>query len=561
MNKPLSGLSRGILIVLFSILIIPALVAAVDINIVNSENWDDVYSLMLYSGQNNEPAFFVNAETVASLTRQIPPKSNVMLYESDDNPYIPNLAGQLRSAGFTVDDVVELDNFNTELASKSSKYILVSEDNFRMTVTLAPFAKNNNYWVYIVNDQNLDVVVEQIQGADEVIAVGNFRRDFMDSLKPHITEVINNDNVYLDSQAIAQRMNDLSNVLLADGTLIESEFFTTDNAVLISGYNKLIDNTFEFLQNNDVQATVIVGNKLAVIGEQIRERSNKEISVFVKFGQSVVGSTEKIYALPMFPMPEAITNLNVNRVIYNPKSKELIVYFENLGNTGVYELSTITIKTGDEEELISVADKEKVYLGAGEVLPVIYSADIPIEELDNESFAEFYTSYGKSATEFDSFLTMADKYSPPFRSSIEVKELDTDDATMSFVSAAYYSGLKRVGVELSNDWIDKIYVRVKVNGVIINGLETDLTADGMILPGKTKVVYLPAELDEVDLEENDELDIDILYGSQEDLLLKHLAQIVPFEVKAGGLDAITGMVYQEYSLFCQWKSFSPASLP
>jgi len=530
-------------LLIFSLLIIQIIsVSATEVNVVNSKNWDDVYSMLLYSSLKDEPAFFVNSESITSLTKQLPAKSEVNLYVSKDNPYIPNIRGQLISAGFTINSEKSLSNFNTELENTQSNFLLVSADNFRLTIPAAPFAKNNGYWVYIVNENNIGDITSRIQNANNVIALGNFRRDFEAQLAPYVDEKIANDNIYLDSQEIAKKMPSLSNVILADGSLIEAEFFTTKNPVLLSGYNKLIDDTFSFLTNNGVEAVVIVGNKLAVIGEQIREKSDKKIGVFVKFGQSVIGNNDKIYALPMFPMPEQVVDLTINRVIYSPKTKELVVYYENTGNTALYELSTITIKNGKDEELVSVADDEKIFLGAGEVLPVIYSADIPVEDLTNKSYAEFYTSYGKSASEFDSFLTMKDKYSPPYRSPIEVKDIDSDNAVLSLVGAAYYSGLKRVGVEVSNDWIDTIYVRVKVNDLIINGLQKDVVGEGSVEPGKTKKIYIPAELDEVDQEENKAFNLDVVYGSAKDSMFKHISSEVPFTVEAGGLQALTGMV-------------------
>ena len=57
----------------------------------------------------------------------------------------------------------------------------------------------------------------------------------------------------------------------------------------------------------------------------------------------------------------------------------------------------------------------------------------------------------------------------------------------------------------------------------------------MIKAGETKVTYIPVELDEVDLEENSEIKVTLVYGSEQEILLKAISQNFVFEVLRTGL--------------------------
>ncbi len=527
-----------LVLVLLLTLVASSVVAGASINLVNSKSWEDVYSVMLYGSLNKERSFFVNSESLTSLTRVIPSSIDINLYESE-NPFINNVDKQLSSGGYNVIRQEEGKNLNLELDPRNGRYILVGEGNYRIALSLAPYAVQENAWVFFVNDENLDDIVERISNANLVLAVGNFKRDVLTEVEPHFTDWINNNNLFKDSQEIATRFPSLKNVVIADGTMLESEFFSTDNPVLLSGLNKILDDTFTFLQEHNVKNVVIVGNRLSVVGEQIRSRSNKKIAVFVKFGQSDASNNGKVYALSMFPTPQPVPKLVVTKAIYNPSSQEIIAYYSNEGNIELYSLSTISVKNGNEE-LGSASDSEARFIGVGEVLPVRYDLPLPLDELTEDTVVEFYTSYGLLPSQLDTFLTMKNKYGPPFSIPLVVKDIEDDDSSLTLVDAAYFKYLKRIGVTLTNPGANRVNYAIKIKGLIVNGLKKDLFKKGSIGPGETKSTYLPVELDKVDMMENEEFHITVLYGKDADFLIKSLKQDLPFVVKSGSL--ITGMV-------------------
>ncbi|MBN1646093.1 hypothetical protein JW868_03590 [Candidatus Woesearchaeota archaeon] len=519
-------------------------VSAMDVHAVNSKDWKDVYSVMLASKFDKNIGMFVNSESIASITRITPSNLNIVIYENEDNPMIRNMESQLESAGYTVTDTIRSDKFNLDLDPETGKYFVIDEGNFRISVSLAPYAVNNGYWVLIVNEDNVDDVINKISTADEVIAVGNIGRNILNQIEQYITRTINNNNVFRDSQDIAKMFPDMTNIILADGSLIENEFFNAGNPVLLTGPNKILDEMYEFIRANNVRSVTIVGNQLSVVGEIIRERSNKEISAFVKFGQSDVDNTGKVYALSMFPMPQIQLAFTIIKVEYNPLAKEIITYYNNLGNSELYQLTTLSVKNGDEE-IGAASDEEVVFVGAGELLPVTYPIDIPIDQIMDETIVEFFTSFGVSPTQLDAFLTSEGKYGPPFNLPLQVKEIQADTASIELVDAAYYKRLKRIGVSVQNNVDEtgkgeRVYYSVKLNGVIVNGLEEDFFRQDDLGSGMAKTTYIPVELDEMDMQENKEFQITIVYGTDEDFMVNQLRKTLPFRVEHGNF--LTGLV-------------------
>jgi len=531
-------------IFLLLILVAGLLVVSADaVLLANSKDWKDVYSVMLYSSLQNDRGFFLNTESIASVAKLLPPDQGIEIYESSSTPMIANVESQFNSAGYDAVTREKADNLNLLLAPANVPYFVVSEENFKLAVSLASLAVNKGGWVFIVNVDNADQVAAKLNGASSVVAVGNFRRDVQAVISPYVTEWINNNNIYKDSQALALRFGSLSNIILSDGTSLESEFFSTKNPVLLSGPNKILDDTYNFLVANNVKSVVLVGNRLSVVGEQIRTRSEKKISVFVKFGYGNTAEGEKVYALSMFPLPQPTLGLTVTRATYDPQAKVLRTYFKNIGSGGVYELTTLSVKDENNLELASASDKEVTFLGAGETMPISYSMDIPLDRVNDKTAVEFYTSFGLEPTELDSFLTMVNQYGPPFRINLEIETQQDDNAFLNITDVAYYKNLKRVGVGLENPTESTIFYSVKIQRLIVNGIPKDLFVEGDIAPGKTKTAYLPVELDSVDLEDNKVFDLTVLYGRSSDLKT-HVYRPSPlpaFVVKQGAV-GITGFL-------------------
>lgn len=518
--------------------------AASAIYLADSKDWKDVFSVMLYATEQGQQGVFLSTESIASVIKLLPADQHVDVFESSSSAMISNVEGQLSSAGYDVATREKADNFNILLAPSGVPYYLVAEENFKMAATLASLASNKGGWVFIVNSDNVGDVVDKLGGATEVTAVGNFRRDVLDEIRPFVTEWVNNNNVYKDSEELAKKFDNLNTVILSDGSVLEAEFFTTKNAVLLTGPNKILDDSYAFLTENGVKSVVLIGNKLSVVGEQIRSRSNKRISVFVKFGYGNTAEGGKVYALSMFPLPQPTLGLTVTKVVYDPSIREMMVFFRNIGSGGVYELTTLSVKNPDGTELGSASDAEVTFLGPGETLPITYSMTLPVDQLTANTSVEFYTSFGLEPTELDSFLTMQNQYGPPFSIKLEIGTQEGSNLFLNVTDVSYYQDLKRLGVTMTNPGEETIFYSVKIQRLITNGIPQDYYTEGDIGPGKTKTAYMPAVLDEVDLEDNKVFDLTVVYGSSSDLKINVFrpSPLPAFKVTRGGLGGITGFL-------------------
>lgn len=508
---------------------------ALDVTVADSKDWTDVYSVMLHGAlQGGTKVTFLNSETMTGFVRTVSPQAPVQVFESTSTPYISGFAQKLRAAGYNVTNVTTSPSFDLALDPQNGRYIVISQDYYRIAAAVAPVAIKEDRWVLIVNENNVDQVAQRLQNAKSVIAVGSFRRDLLDKIKPSFTDWIHNDSIFVESQKLAERYGETKSVILADGFSLESEFFTAHAPVLLSGYNKIVDQTYNWMSAHGVKNVVIIGNKLAVVGEQIRQKSNDKIAIFIKFGQSDTQDTGKIYALTMFPLPQPLLGLTVQKAIYDPQTHELIAYLKNIGNIGLYETTTVSVKNG-KTEIGSGSDSNIPYLGVGEVYPERFNMTLPIDQINGSTNAEFYTSYGLSPSQLDSFLTMENKYGPPFTIPLTVQSVNSSGAKLVLEDVSYYTRLNRVGVTVLNNGTGPVSYDVKIKQLVVNGLPEDLYKSDTVAPGKTKTTYLPAQLDKVDLQDNTKFNVDIVYGKDPNNMLDHIATTRPFTTSADGL--------------------------
>jgi hypothetical protein len=541
-GKRLSGHERmvknergGVIViaVLLALLVVPTISAAT-VAISDSREWTDVYSVLLHSTMEGERTAFLNSESLTGLLRTVSEQATIDVYESSERPFVRNTAQKLRSAGYTVEEDTRSASFNLDLDPRSGRYFVISEDYYRISVAVAPIAVLEDRWVLVANERNIEEIASRLENAQSVVAVGSFRRDLLSRIEPAFDEWIREDSVFEESQILADRFENHNNIILSDGFSIESEFFTANSPVIIVGFNRVADRTYDWILSRDVKSVVVIGNRLAVVGEQIRERSERRIGVFIKFGQSDTQTTGRIYALTMFPLPQPLLGLTIQRAVYDPAAEELIAFFENIGNIGLYETTTISVKTGDTE-IAAVSDDEIGYLGTGEVFAKRYPVSIPIENIDDSTVAEFFTSFGLTPGELDTFLTMENRYGPPFTIPLTIETVDAGDVALELIEAAYYPRLGRVGVTVRNTGTEQAHYNVRVQQILVNGLPDDLFAQDSVRAGEEKTTYLPVRLDEIDMQENDVLSIDIVYGSSPDALLLRLTEDVPFKTRSGGL--------------------------
>ena len=146
-------------LVFLLILTVASQASAVDIAVANSEDWTDVYSVMLMSSLEGDRGFFLNSDSITGFTKVVSDRDTINVYESN-TPYIDNLESQLNSVDYTAEQVTESSQLNLDLDPQTGRYYVISSDNPRISLSLAPLALKEDAWVFIVDDVPDDVLTQ-----------------------------------------------------------------------------------------------------------------------------------------------------------------------------------------------------------------------------------------------------------------------------------------------------------------------------------------------------------------------------------------------------------------
>ena len=531
----------GILLLPLILLLFPALVEA-KIVVINSKNWEDVYSGILYANFNSYHAYFTNSPNPTGLLN-ILPKDKVILIQTP-NPYIPNLQTILENKGYEV-EVKQVKDANLELIPQVKNFILVEKDLPTYALLAASLSKVKNAWVLLVDPTNLNTILPKLKDGKEVVLVGYFKREIYSKLKPYATQELISTNKFELSKEIAQEFLNLKKVnqaLITDGKSLEEEVLRGNSPILLVGTNYLPKGLVDFLLENNFKSVVVIGSHLTYIGEQIRQKSNKQIAVFVKFGQALPGTP--VYSLSFFPLPLQTYNLTILKVYYSPLSKTLFITYKNLGEVGTFVLTTFRILDG-EEEIASGGDVEAFFLGKGEVLSRSYEVEIPAERLTKNLTVELFTSYGESPENLDLYLTQSGRFGPPLTLKLEIENVE-DRSNLTLKKVTYYKGYKRIGIKVENLGEVKAYFVAKLIDLKVKGIKQSFASEvSVVLPKSEREVFIPVELDKIDLLENEIVKVEIDYGEREDLLIKSETKEMKLAIEEGF--PLTGLFLQPVS--------------
>jgi len=108
----------------------------------------------------------------------------------------------------------------------------------------------------------------------------------------------------------------------------------------------------------------------------------------------------------------------------------------------------------------------------------------------------------------------------------------SDNSKIELVNVVYYPYYKRFGVKVSNIGDTDAYFTVKLIDVRIKGLKNSLSLDEprFVASGKEREVFIPAQLDKLDLQDNEYVRVQVYYGEKEDLLVNSIDKKVELTV-------------------------------
>jgi len=491
--------------------------------VINSKDWTDIYSGMMFASFNHKPGSYLIEESRGYLLMETIGQSGkqILLFESPEQNYIKNYGTDLESNRLSVENINDYDDLNLELAAEldMDSFIILDESYSYNAVSVAPYAILKERYVIFADNENIDSVVEFLDtGTPDLIIYGLVDREVTDALARFNPETINLGNKYENNLEIVKRFYDeksFSQYLLTNGAFLEPQFFSAASPILFIGNTNIPDSTLEFLQESDVKHAILIGNELFDLGTQLKE--NADMKIMIKFAK---GINKVQYSLDTLTLPAFIFIPVFESFVYNPATKQLIVTISNRGSSPMFARTTYNILENNET-IATVGDEEPFFIGETSSTTRTYDLDLSTSQ---GVIVDAIMSYGEEVGSLD-FL-MVD------RKEIVLVEFD-DQSKIEIIDAVYDSQIKRFIIQIRNTGEEKVHVLPIITDIIINNKITNLAGEKTVIkPGKTAAIKIKARLSPEDIEDNEEYTLIVEYGAEENLLVKRLIQTMEFRLKS-----------------------------
>ena len=498
----------------------------------NSEDWRDVYSVIMYGNLVGTPANFLVSDKHATLIlNSIQKDSHIWAISSKKVPYLIGYKNVLESKGYTAEEFV-FDNANIELAKKLdsiSNFIVIDDSYGYNAISVAPYAAVTKSYVLFADKSNIKDIDKFLSATkiSRILIYGNVDREVKSALSKFNPEVINKDgDRFLNNIEIVKKYQEIKNskqAVLTNGEFIEQEIMSGSEPVLFIGTNNVPDVIREYVKKSSIQVGVLIGNELVGTATIIRRQMG--ISVFVKFAQGArapKGAISQVEALDMFYLPIYSLNIELESVKYNKATNKLEVALRNTQSQAVYFIGTYSLTASDKSRQ-TVGDSVANFIDANEVKTVTYDVE-PMA--DAEISADVFIIYGESKGSLEKEI----------RKTLQVqtvKVLDECDVKISKVAFGKSSKSFYIGIE-NNGKVD-CYADAEIIDVLISGEKNTFGANKPI-PLKSgasgNIIIKADKMEPEDIAENEKVKVRVYYGERENTLVKVIEGTYDLGVKS-----------------------------
>ena len=526
---------KTLILILFLIFLTHPVIAADPNRILsNSEDWRDVYSVLLYGNLIGKPANFLVSDRHATLIlNQIAKGSHIWAISSKKVPYVVGYKNLLESKGYTAEEFV-YDNANLELAKRLEEitnFIVIDDSYGYNAISVAPYAVTTKSYVLFADKDNIRDVDRFLNSrkVDKVLMYGNADREVKNTLAKYNLEVINKEgDRFLNNIEIIKKYQEIKHqkqAVLTNGEFIEQEIMSGTEPVIFIGTNNVPDVVREYVKNSDIEVGVLIGNELVGTATFIRRQLG--ISVFVKFAQGArapQGAISQVEALDMFYLPVYTLNLEVESLKYNKATNKLEVTLKNTEAQAVYAIGTYSLTDSDGIKQ-TVGDVGTNFIDGNEIKTFTYDVEtMP----DGSVNVDIFIIYGESKGSLEKEI----------RKSMEVQtvrvldecEIKINDVTLNTRNKNFYINVENIGK------VD-CYVDAELVDVVIAGEKNIFGLDNVehLNGGGKKNLKIKVEnIEEDDLEDNQRIKVRAYYGERENVLVRVIEGT--FELIMKGID-------------------------
>ncbi|MFH0978194.1 MAG: zinc finger Ran-binding domain-containing protein [Candidatus Woesearchaeota archaeon] len=529
-------MKKRVLFAVLLFLVAVSTVSAVDHLIVNSEDWRDVYSAMVYSNLMKVPKNFLVSDRHSRVLAQTldKGKKDLLLVSSRTVPFVVGYSSVLQGEGFTVEEISP-SNINLELARRTTtpNFIVVDDSYGYNAVAVAPYAAIKGSYVIFADRRNIADVVSLLQARTptELILYGHVDREVKSALDQFNPIIINKEDrfdnnieiVKLYQQKYKSDNGDINKqVVLTNGEFLEEEVMSGSEPVLFLGKQNVPDQIRQYISASGLEVAVLIGNQYVGAATNIRRQIG--ISVFVKFARGArmpSGPISPVEGLDIFYVPTYSITLQIASIRYNYATANLEVTIQNSGEVAAYFKGSYSLSSelGGQG---TVGDLDPVFIDAHSVKTLTYSASMQGQNLSGDA----YVLYGESPRSLESELRQ--------RFSIEGIRV-IDNSQIDIVSVVYDLQKGIFYVEVRNTGETDVFVDIELIDVIIDGERYSFGSTGTteIKAGKSALVAIRPNpvLAEVDLADNPKVIVQANYGERKEILVKSLRKELPFTLK------------------------------
>ncbi|HJX50318.1 MAG TPA: hypothetical protein VJ438_02555 [Candidatus Nanoarchaeia archaeon] len=530
---------RFVLISILCLVLTPLILAAPDYIISNSEDWQDVYSTVLYAnllGLNSD--FLVSTAHGPILLNGINKEYSLLIVSSKDNPFVFNYPDLATAEGFKSIEEIEISSANLDLINRIpdiKNFIVVGDSYGYNSIAVVAYALETNSWVFLTNRANIDDIdsILNARNINNLILYGYVDSEVTDTLSKYNPEIINTGDRFEDNVEIVKKyseMGSISQVILSNGEFIEKEIMQGKNPLLFTGRENVPDKIAEYIKSSDIEIGVLIGNDL--IGAATNIRQSTGINVMVKFARSARERTSGISpveGLDLFYIPVPNLNLSIYSIRYNKATSTLEVTYRSNSNMPAYFKGTITLITSSGN--IRVGDLQEVFIAPEDFKTVVYDGvEVPEENLS----ADVFVLYGESPSSLDRILQG--------RYEVEIVNI-LDKCELDIKRLKYNNQQKAFIIKLRNLGNVECWATVELKDVIINRLKQTIGSETSerIPSGRSKRIFVYQTLSYSDLDENNFVRVISYYGERRDSLVNVLEK--RFELDYQRFNLLTYIIF------------------
>jgi len=505
---------------LLILLVLMATLASAEQIVINSQDWRDVYSGMIYARLAGQKAQFIVNEGHGLLLADVMQKEDTLVMESVEQPFIRSYAATLQGKGFTAENRFIEGSLNLELAAEVQPegYIIIDDSYSYNAVSVAPYAVRKGYYVIFANSDNIDEVSFLVSRGGDVIIYGYVDRAVSDELEQYNPIIINKGDKFSNNLEILKMFYDefsANQLLLTNGAILEPQFFTGSEPVLFIGQTNVPDQTIQFLNDIDVNYAVLIGYD--AFDNAVTLKNRVGIKVIVKFAK---GIDAQQYALDIFPLPQPEYNIGISSVVYNTFSQQLEVSYFNTEEFPAFLMGSHNVLENNQSIQV-LGDEDAIYIGSTETLTVPYSIDLTGRE---GLILRTNLLYGEDRGALE--------YLKIIESNVETTSYE-DSSEIEISSVVYDQPTQRFQVEVRNTGSVTVYAKPLLIDIIVDNRQQTLTSETQeIEQGRTALYKIKADLTPADIADNEEIRVGVRYGRREMSLVNYVEQVFEFKTRS-----------------------------